>query len=142
MEAHRRTELRSSQNVRAWDKTRVKKLTSYVAGDWVLIKAGNPRKWEPRFYRPYKVTRRMFTNTYELKKPNGHTYEGLIHGDRLHKARVDGRVTRGWHVPRERGRPGVQSFASENDPSRTISTTVEQFKELPDNYDRDSGGEF
>ena len=141
-EAHRRTTLRAQQNARAWEKKRIGKLVSYKPGDWVLIKAGNPKKWEPRFYGPYQVTRAEFANTYELKKPNGHKYEYLVHDNRLHKARVDGRVTRGWHMPNPRGRPGVRSYASELDPERPITTAVEEFKEVPDTYDGDSGEEF
>ena len=141
-EAHRRTVLRGEQNKRAWEKDRVSKLLSYEVGDWVLIKAGNPRKWEPQFYGPYKVSRKEFANTYELKKPSGQTYEYLVHGDRLHRARVDGRVTRGWHLPRTRGRPGRQSFASELDPERPIAASVEEFEEIPDSYDGDEGGDF
>lgn len=108
----------------------------------MLIKAGNSKKWKPRFYGSYKVSKKEFTNTYELKKPSEHTYEYLVHGDRLHKARVDDRVTREWYVSRTRERSGRQSFASKLDPARSIVVSVEEFEEVPDNYNRDKDGNF
>ena len=138
-ETQRRTELREKTNKRYFDRTQVRPAT-FEEGDWVLVRRGNPRKWEARFWGPYKVNRVMWANTYELTKPSGQRVKDLIHGDRLHRARTTGRVTRGWNMP---GRPIRRDHGSENNPNRAIARDPEnEFEDMPDEYDGDSGGEF
>jgi len=140
-EAARRTEFRNEQN-KQYFKSNVRKLT-FKVGDWVLLRAGNPKKWEAKFYGPYKVSGVEFANTYELQKPTGQRHSTLVHGDRLHRARVEGRLTRGWRMPGRRGRPPrTRDHGSENNPDHPIAAAIEDFEDIPSDVDGDSGGEF
>ena len=101
--------------------------------EWVLVQAENTKKWEGKWFGPYKITKMALLNTYELRTPNGQKIPRLINGERLRKARVEGRVTRGWRLPRNPGRQRLHG--SENNPEHAVAAPLDQFKPLPEEDD-------
>ncbi len=115
----------------------------FKEGDWVIIRTKQPKKYEPHWYGPYKVVRPQLFGTYELETPKGIKYHTLIHADRMVKARVEGRTTRGWRMPPKRGRPSDDtaerdehiSYAPAPDNDRVVSVSTEDFREIPTDED-------
>lgn len=134
-EAQRRTEERALKNKAVWDDTI--KLPNYAKGDYVLVRAENRKKYEGLWYGPYRIHKIAPLGTYQLKKPNGHLLNLLISGDRLRRARVDGRVTRGWNLPALVGRPKRRLHGSENNPDHPIAAPIDQFQDLPEDANED-----
>ena len=93
------------------------------------MQAENTKKWEGKWFGPYKIIKTVLLNTYELRMPNGQKMPSLINGEQLCKACVEGCVTRGWHLPRN---PGCQHLhRSENNPEHAVAAPLDQFEPLP-----------
>ena len=130
-EALQLTEERAITNQEAWDKLMIQR--TFDKDEWVLVQAENTKKWEGKWFGPYKITKTAPLNTYELRTPNGRKMPRLINGERLRKARVEGRVTRGWRLPRN---PGCRRLhGSENNPEHAVAAPLDQFEPLPEEDD-------
>ncbi len=98
------TMTKALENKKKWD-SQVNDKDKFQVGDWVLIRTKKPKKFEVHWYGPYQIVRKEILNTYLLKAPGGAAHKYLISGDRIKKARVEGRVTRGWRMPKGPGKP-------------------------------------
>ena len=128
MEALRNTEERALKNKQAWDAAITP--IQYKPDDYVLVRAENQLKWQGKWFGPYRVRRAMPLNTYELETPQKKKLELLVGGDRLKQARVEGRVTRGWRMPKGPGRKRI--YGSENNPNHAVAAPLDQFEALPE----------
>ena len=63
--------------------------TSFQPGDWVLIRNESGKKFESKWFGPYKVIQSHPLGTYALSEPNGHVLRYLVNGSRLLEANVD-----------------------------------------------------
>lgn len=46
----------------------------------------DPRKLEPKYFRPYKIRKASFLGTYALQTPTGRILRHLVHRNRLMSA--------------------------------------------------------
>jgi hypothetical protein len=127
-EAYRHTVQRAETNKRAWDAGVLP--VEYKTNDHVLVRAEGQRKYEGNWFGPYTVVRAALLNTYQLKTPQGRVLERLISGDRLRRARVSGRITWGWHMPKGESRRRL-----ENNPALPITVADDTFEPLPPGND-------
>jgi len=58
------------------------------AGQWVLVRHENPKKFEPKWFGPYQILERKLLGTYRLQDPNGKELAALVHGNRLLKTNL------------------------------------------------------
>ena len=63
--------------------------TSFMEGDWVLVRAEARNKFEGRWFGPYRVVKAFPLGTYRLSDPKGNIVTTLINGQRLISARVN-----------------------------------------------------
>jgi len=108
--AFKATMARANENKAAWD-AKVKG-SAFSPGNLVLIRTKKPKKFEVDWYGPYEVVRSEILNTYVLKPPGSSPNKYLISGDRMKLANVDGEITKGWRMPRGRGRPAKAKAAA------------------------------
>ena len=102
-EAFKKTMQRANENKAAWD-AKVKG-EAFAPGEMVLIRTKKSKKFEVDWYGPYEVVRKEILNTYVLKPPGSSPNKYLISGDRMKLAYVDEAISKGWRMPRGRGRP-------------------------------------
>ena len=68
-EALRLTEECAITNQEAWDKLMIQH--TFDKDEWILVQAENTKKWEGKWFGPYKITKTVLLNTYKLCMPNG-----------------------------------------------------------------------
>ncbi|KAL8658607.1 MAG: hypothetical protein Q9202_007509 [Teloschistes flavicans] len=101
--AFKDTVKKAKLNEAAWNAK--VKADAFVPGDMVLIRTKKPRKFEVDWYGPYKVVKAEILNSYVVKEPGKSPNKFLISGDRIKMAHIEGDLTKGWRMPRGRGRP-------------------------------------
>lgn len=136
------TMTKALENKKNWD-AKVNNKEKFDVGDWVLIRTKKPKKFEVHWYGPYQIVRKEILNTYVLKAPGGATHNYLISGDQIKKARIEGRITRGWRMPKGPGRPAkvtddVPYDARVSDHAVAVCP-LEDFEELPEREEHDAG---
>ena len=67
--------------------------TSFQPNDWVLIRNETGKKFESKWFGPYRVLQSHPLGTYALAEPNGYVLRTLINGSRLLEANVDDPTT-------------------------------------------------
>lgn len=131
---------RAMENKKRWDKG-VKPREKFNPGDWVLIRTRKPKKFEAPWWGPYQIVRAEILNTYVVKPPGGTNNKYLISGDRMKRARVDGRLTRGWRMPKGSRRPGkVQAddtYSARESNHAVAVRSVEEFLPMPESDEED-----
>lgn len=65
------------------------KKTSFQPGDWVLMRNESGKKFESKWFGPYRVIQAHPLGTYALSEPDGHVLRYLVNGSRLLEANVD-----------------------------------------------------
>jgi transposase InsO family protein len=75
--------------------------TSFQKGAWVLVRNENGKKFESKWFGPYRVLESHPLGTYALEEPNGRVLRNLINGSRLLEANVT-EPTRLWTSPAAR----------------------------------------
>ena len=63
--------------------------TSFQEDDWVLIRNESGKKFESKWFGPYRVLAAHALGTYALAEPSGRVLRNLVNGSRLLEARVD-----------------------------------------------------
>jgi hypothetical protein len=63
--------------------------TSFQKDAWVLVRNENGKKFESKWFGPYRVLESHPLGTYALEEPNGRVLRNLINGSRLLEANVD-----------------------------------------------------
>jgi hypothetical protein len=63
--------------------------TSFQPNDWVLLRNESGKKFESKWFGPYKVIQSHPLGTYALAEPNGHVLRYLVNGSRLLEAKVE-----------------------------------------------------
>ena len=63
--------------------------TSFIEGDWVLVRAEARNKFEDRWFGPYRVVKAFPLGKYRLSDPKGNIVTTLLNGQRLISARVN-----------------------------------------------------
>ena len=110
------------------------KPTSYIEGDWVLVRAEARYKFEGRWFGPYRIVKVMPLGTYRLADPDGNLVLTLINGQRLTSARVTDETQKVlWNSSRIQGalrRRGVQL----DEPSPEVAALFEKESEITDSY--------
>jgi transposase InsO family protein len=66
---------------------------SFQPNDWVLIRNESGKKFESKWFGPYRVLQSHPLGTYALSEPNGHVLRTLVNGSRLLEANVDDPTT-------------------------------------------------
>jgi hypothetical protein len=62
--------------------------TSFKKGDWVLVRNESGKKFESKWFGPYRVLSSHPLGTYALEEPSGRVLRSLINGSRLLEANV------------------------------------------------------
>jgi hypothetical protein len=136
-EARLEMEKRAEANKRQWEKDNKNLVEAerFKEGEYVLVRNEKKEKFDLNWYGPYLVVQEVTRNVYKLRTiagrdgKNGVELPRLIAGDRLHKARVDGKITRAWNMPGKRTRQ--RTYGSEADPRVPITVPVGLFVPLP-----------
>jgi transposase InsO family protein len=68
-------------------------------GDYVLIRNDNAKKFEPRWFGPYRVHTCGPFGTYQLIDSKERVRKDLVHGDRLKAAKIPKKGPKTWHMP-------------------------------------------
>jgi hypothetical protein len=137
-EARRLATERDDANKAQWAKDHPSILSGagkFQEGEYVLVRNQAKKKFDPNWYGPYKVVTERFPNTYRLREvrngKDGKIVERLITGDRLHKARVNGQLIRGWNMPVGKGKKRV--YGSQLQPQLPITVPDDTIiVEIPD----------
>jgi hypothetical protein len=69
--------------------------TSFKKGDWVLIRNESGKKFESKWFGPYRVLSSYPLGIYALEEPSGRVLRSLINGSRLLEANV-ANLTKLW----------------------------------------------
>lgn len=63
--------------------------TSFQEGSWVLVRNESGKKFESKWFGPYRVIQAHPLGTYALEEPSGRVLRNLVNGSRLIEATVD-----------------------------------------------------
>jgi hypothetical protein len=77
---------RAIRTKRVRDSTVTK--SSFKKGDWVLVRNESGKKFESKWFGPYRVLSSHPLGTYALEEPSGRVLRSLINGSRLLEAKV------------------------------------------------------
>jgi hypothetical protein len=108
-EARRLEDERAKKNKQQWEKDNKRRLAvgvKFKKGDHVLVRNEGKQKFNLNWYRPYEVLEAGPHNTYKLRTvagkdgKKGTELPRMVNGDRLHKVKIQGKLTKSWHLPK------------------------------------------
>ena len=109
--------------------------TSFVEGDWVLVRAEARNKFEGRWYGPYRVVKAFPLGTYRLADPEGNIVTTLINGQRLISARINDQTrTTLWNSSQVQGALRRRGLALD-EPSPEVAALFEKESQDTMSYD-------
>ncbi len=138
-EARRLEDERAEKNKRQWFKDNEKALVGvdkFKEGEHVLVRNEAKEKFDLNWYGPYEVKEVGPHNTYKLRTiagkdgKKGEPLPRMVSGDRLHRAKIQGKITRSWNLPKSQSKKR-RTYGSALDQEDEIRVPVGIFEPLP-----------